>query len=78
VTLEKPEATAEDLNAGIARLDASRQKMGAAMYEAAAADAAAAGGTTGATGEADDDVVDAEIVDEAPSGDQAPEGDDAK
>ena len=37
------------------------------MYEAAAADAAAAGGTTGATGEADDDVVDAEIVDEGRS-----------
>ena len=38
--------------------------MGAAMYAAAEADQAAAGGTTGATGEADDDVVDAEIVDE--------------
>ena len=42
--------------------------MGAAMYAAAEADQAAAGGTTGATGEADDDVVDAEIVDEAPEG----------
>ena len=63
-TLENAEASADELNAGIAKLDASRQKMGAAMYEAAAADAAAAGGTTGATGEADDDVVDAEIVDE--------------
>ncbi len=42
--------------------------MGAAMYAAAEADAAAAGGSTGATGEADDDVVEAEIVDEeAPS-----------
>ena len=39
------------------------------MYEAAAADAAAAGGSTGATGEADDDVVDAEIVDEEPGAD---------
>jgi molecular chaperone DnaK len=37
--------------------------MGAAMYAAAEAEQAAAGGTTG-TGEADDDVVDAEIVDE--------------
>jgi molecular chaperone DnaK len=34
------------------------------MYAAAEADQAAAGGATGATGEADDDVVDAEIVDE--------------
>ena len=66
-TLENAEASADELNAGIAKLDASRQKMGAAMYEAAAADAAAAGGTTGATGEADDDVVDAEIVDEGPA-----------
>ncbi len=38
--------------------------MGAAMYAAAEAESAAAGGTTGASGEADEDVVDAEIVDE--------------
>jgi molecular chaperone DnaK len=37
--------------------------MGAAMYAAGESDAAAAGGTTG-TGDADEDVVDAEIVDE--------------
>ena len=43
--------------------------MGAAMYAAAEADSAAAGGTTGATGEADDDVVEAEIVDEDTEGD---------
>jgi molecular chaperone DnaK len=48
----------------VTRLGESSQKMGAAMYAAAEADSAAAGGTTGATGEADDDVVDAEIVDE--------------
>jgi molecular chaperone DnaK len=41
--------------------------MGAAMYAAAEAETAAAGGTTGSTGEADDDVVDAEIVDEGPA-----------
>ena len=63
-TLEKADATPEEIEAGIARLDASSQKMGAAMYAAAEAEQAAAGGTTGATGEADDDVVDAEIVDE--------------
>ena len=61
-------------DASIAKLDASRQKMGAAMYEAAAADASAAGGSTGATGEADDDVVDAEIVDEGPAGDDSAAG----
>ena len=38
------------------------------MYAAAEADSAAAGGSTGATGEADDDVVDAEIVDEPTEG----------
>ena len=64
-TLENAEAPAEEISAGVTKLDESSQKMGAAMYAAAEADAAAAGGTTGATGEADDDVVDAEIVDEA-------------
>lgn len=63
-TLEDAEASAESINAGIGKLNESSQKMGAAMYAAAEADQAAAGGTTGATGEADDDVVDAEIVDE--------------
>ena len=47
------------------------------MYAAAEADSAAAGGSTGATGEADDDVVDAEIVDEPTEGGEgdASEGD---
>lgn len=62
--LENAEASAEELNAGITKLGESSQKMGAAMYAAAEADAAAAGGSDGSTGEADDDVVDAEIVDE--------------
>ena len=62
--LEKEDATAEDLNAGISKLGESSQKMGAALYAAAEADASAAGGSDGSTGEADDDVVDAEIVDE--------------
>lgn len=65
-TLENAEATAEELQAGVTKLGESSQKMGAAMYAAAEADSAAAGGTTG-TGEADDDVVDAEIVDEEPA-----------
>ena len=38
--------------------------MGAALYAAAEADQAAAGGTDESTGGADDDVVDAEIVDD--------------
>ncbi len=63
-TLENAEASAEEIGAAISKLSESSQKMGAAMYAAAEADASAAGGSTGATGEADDDVVDAEIVDE--------------
>lgn len=67
--LENAESGSEDLTAAISKLGESSQKMGAAMYAAAEADSAAAGGTTGATGEADDDVVDAEIVDEDTEGD---------
>ena len=67
-TLEKEDATAEELNAGISKLGESSQKMGAAMYAAAEAESAAAGGTTGATGESDDDIVDAEVVDESTEG----------
>lgn len=64
-TLEDAEADAEALKAGVAKLNESSQKMGAALYAAAEADSAAAGGATGATGEGDDDIVDAEVVDEA-------------
>lgn len=67
VTLEKEDASADDLRAGVTKLGESSQKMGAAMYAAAEADASAAGGSDGSTGEADDDVVDAEIVDEGPA-----------
>ncbi|WP_182524848.1 molecular chaperone DnaK [Nocardioides dongkuii] len=74
VTLENSEASAEELQAGITKLGESSQKMGAAMYAAAEADSAAAGGATGATGEADDDVVDAEIVDDAPEGTTGEDG----
>ena len=72
-TLENTEASAEELTAGITKLGESSQKMGAAMYAAAEAEQAAAGGTTGATGESDDDVVDAEIVDE-PAAEPGAEG----
>jgi molecular chaperone DnaK len=71
VTLENADASAEELQAGVTKLGESSQKMGAAMYAAAEADAAAAGGSDGSTGEADDDVVDAEIVDEGPADDAA-------
>ncbi|SEB79496.1 molecular chaperone DnaK [Nocardioides exalbidus] len=67
-TLAKEDATSEEITAGVTKLNESSQKMGAAMYAAAEADQAAAGGATGATGEADDDVVDAEIVDEPVEG----------
>ena len=70
--LAKEDATSEEIGAGVTKLGESSQKMGAAMYAAAEAEQAAAGGSTGATGESDDDVVDAEIVDETTEGD-APE-----
>ncbi|MDZ5661006.1 molecular chaperone DnaK [Nocardioides sp. S-58] len=62
--LAKEDASSEEITAAAAKLNESSQKMGAALYAAAEADQAAAGGATGATGESDDDVVDAEIVDE--------------
>jgi len=63
-TLANAEAEPAEIQAGATKLNESSQKMGAAMYAAAEAEQAAAGGSTGATGESDDDVVDAEIVDE--------------
>lgn len=66
--LAREDASAEELTAGVSKLGESSQKMGAAMYAAADADQAAAGGTSEATGESDDDVVDAEIVDEPAEG----------
>ncbi len=62
--LAKDEAEAEEINAAVAKLNESSQKMGAAMYAAAEADASAAGGNDESTGADDADVVDAEIVDE--------------
>ncbi|HSE72346.1 MAG TPA: molecular chaperone DnaK [Nocardioidaceae bacterium] len=61
--LEDAEADKDAISAAVAKLGESSQKMGAAMYAAGESEAAAAGGTTG-TGDADEDVVDAEIVDE--------------
>jgi molecular chaperone DnaK len=73
-TLAKEDASPEEITAGVTKLGESSQKMGAAMYAAAEADQAAAGGATGATGESDDDVVDAEIVDETTEGSSDAEG----
>ena len=61
--LESEETPTEEFEAAVGKLAESSQKMGAAMYAAGEADAQAAGGATG-TGDADEDVVEAEIVDE--------------
>ncbi|MGH3447125.1 MAG: molecular chaperone DnaK [Nocardioidaceae bacterium] len=82
----------EAISAAAAKLAASSQKMGSAMYanaegaEGAAAGAGDASGATGSTDSADEDVVDAEIVDEGSdestdstgSTSGARDGDDAK
>ncbi|MER7606311.1 molecular chaperone DnaK [Nocardioides sp. NPDC127503] len=68
--LEDTEADKDAIQTAITKLGESSQKMGAAMYAAAEAEQSAAGGATGATGEADDDVVDAEIVDEPVEGEE--------
>ncbi len=72
---------ADAISSATAKLSASSQKMGTAMYAAAAetaADSADAGGDGASSGgegvDSDDDVVDAEIVDDG-SDEQAPEGD---
>ncbi|WP_370890568.1 molecular chaperone DnaK [Janibacter sp. GXQ6167] len=67
----KPESTAsvEDINAKVNTLNEESQKMGAALY-AAQAEAEQAGGeqpqadSTGASQDADDDIVDAEVVED--------------
>ena len=66
------EGSISAIESALAKLNESSQKMGSAMYAAGEADAAAAGGTTG-TGDSDEDVVDAEIVDEPT--DEGDEGD---
>lgn len=71
-------SSVEDLNAKVAKLNEESQKMGTAMYAAAQAEQAAGEGTGGAAGGAgdpgeggagapgpgDDDVVDAEVVED--------------
>src|SRR4051812_42564382 len=66
--LEDQDADKDALAAAVAKVGESSQKMGAAMYEAAAAADAGDGSTgsagAGSDGGGDEDVVDAEIVDE--------------
>ncbi len=73
-TLENAEADSDEITAGVTKLGESSQKMGAAMYAAAEADQAAAGGASGATGEADEDIVDADVVDAEVVDDEGTEG----
>lgn len=73
--LEKDDTSTEDFNAAVAKLNESSQKMGAAMYAAAQAEAPEQGAEGGETPGGDDDIVDAEVVDEAPEqGEDKPEG----
>ena len=72
-----PTPAQDEIQAGVTKLGESSQKMGAAMYAAAEADQAAAGGPTPRPAPADDDVVDAEIVDE-PGDDDASESTDGE
>jgi molecular chaperone DnaK len=71
--LESEDTDSAALTTAVQKLGESSQKMGAAMYAAGEADASAAGGTTG-TGDSDEDVVDAEIVDEDGTDSSATDG----
>lgn len=62
--LEADDTDKDTLATAIAKVGESSQKMGAAMYEAAAAEAPADGEQAETAESQDDDVVDAEIVDE--------------
>ena len=71
--LEDEDTDKDAFTAAITKLGESSQKMGAAMYAASegaeAAEGTAPGEPGAATGEGDDNVVDAEIVDEDGPGD---------
>ncbi len=63
--LEEEDSDKDAITAAISKLGESSQKMGAALYAATEAENAGQGeGAEGAEGDGDDDVVDAEIVDE--------------
>ncbi len=65
------EGSTDLIGAAAAKLSESSQKMGAAMYAAGEADAAASGAGDFATGDSDDDVVDAEIVEDEDNGSES-------
>jgi len=70
--LLEDESTDKDaFSAAISKLGESSQKMGAAMYAAGEADAAAGGAADAGATAGDDEVVDAEIVDEPDSGEES-------
>ncbi|HEY6933251.1 MAG TPA: molecular chaperone DnaK [Marmoricola sp.] len=68
--LEDDSTDKDAFSAAIAKLGESSQKMGAAMYAAGEADAAAGGTTTEGAASGEDEVVDAEIVDEPDNGEE--------
>jgi len=74
---EEADASTDAIAAAVHKLGESSQKMGAAMYAAGEADASAAGGTTG-TGDSDEDVVDAEIVEDDETGEDAKKSDEGE
>jgi molecular chaperone DnaK len=61
---DESEGAVETIEAAAAKLGESSQKMGAAMYAAGEAEQAASGAGEAGQGDADEDVVDAEIVDD--------------
>ena len=65
---DESEGAAEQIGAASAKLAESSQKMGAAMYAAGEAEQAASGAGDAGQGDSDDDVVDAEIVDDEGEG----------
>ena len=68
--LEDENTDKDTFSTAITKLGESSQKMGAAMYAANESAESPAGEATGEPGEADDEVVDAEIVDEENPGDE--------
>jgi molecular chaperone DnaK len=76
-TLEGEGEDTEAITAAMTKLGQSSQKMGTAMYESAAAEGGATPGAESTESSAsEDEVVDAEIVDEGDEGDDADKGKD--
>ena len=67
LTLNELRASVDAIKAAVEKVNTEAQAVGQAIYEASAAEGAQAG-DAGATGSDDDDVVDAEVVDEDETG----------